>query len=141
MKQRHSAAFLAWTVGTAAAVLLAGKGLAADPRPYLPGLTGPDEAPSGCISCHEGKRSVKAMLDALKHRDMEGKVESVPGDCKACHTPDRDLEALGHVAHSMHYARGSRSEFVTKYGGSCLHCHTLATGSGEVDIKSGRRNW
>lgn len=126
----------------AGALSAAGAALAADPpKAYLPGLTSEDEAPNGCVSCHTGKRHLKAMLDALDHRDMGDTIRLVPDDCKSCHEDDDELEALGPVAHSMHYARGSKSEFVVKHGGSCLHCHALATGSGEVTVKSGPKNW
>jgi hypothetical protein len=128
--------------GLACAWLLGATALAADPpKAFLPGLTVPDESPQGCISCHTGKRTVKAMLDALDHRDMGDKIRIVPDDCKSCHEDDKDLEALGPVAHSMHYARGSKSEFVVKHGGSCLNCHALATGTGEVTVKSAPKNW
>ena len=124
------------------ALLVAGAALAADPpKAYLPGLTSTDEAPKGCVSCHTGKRHLKAMLDALDHRDMKDKIQVVPDDCKSCHEDGDELEALGPVSHSMHYARGSQSDFVVKHGGSCLHCHALATGTGEVTVKSGPKNW
>jgi hypothetical protein len=125
-----------------AGALLAAAALAAEPpKAYLPGLTGPDEAPNGCVSCHTGKRTLKVMLEALDHRDMGDKVRVVPDDCKSCHEKDDELEALGPVAHSMHYARGSKSDFVIRHGGSCLNCHALSTGTGEVTVKSGPKNW
>lgn len=135
-----SAALIAASL--AGLLLSSGAARAADPpQAYLPGLTSTDETPDGCVSCHKGKRTLKAMLDALKHRDMGDKIEVVPDDCKSCHTEEEGVEALGPVAHSMHYARGSKSEFVLKHGGSCLNCHALSTGSGEVTVKSGARNW
>jgi hypothetical protein len=133
---------LVLVAGLAGAWLLGATAFAADPpKAYLPGLTAPDEAPEGCVSCHKGKRTLKVMLDALDHRDMGDKIKVVPDDCKSCHEDDKDLEALGPVSHSMHYARGSKSDFVVKHGGSCLNCHALSTGTGEVSIKSGPKNW
>jgi len=108
---------------------------------YLPGITTSDPSPQGCISCHKGETSLKAKLAALKHRSIEGKVETVPDDCKSCHTEEAGLESMSAISHSMHYAGLSSSEFVTKHQGSCLHCHALATGSGEVTVKSGKKNW
>jgi hypothetical protein len=133
---------LVLAAGLACALLLATAAFAADPpKAYLPGLTVDDEAPNGCVSCHKGQRNLKAMLDALDHRDMGDKIKVVPDDCKACHEDDDELEALGAVSHSMHYARGSKSDFVLKHGGSCLNCHALSTGTGEVTVKSGPKNW
>lgn len=133
---------LAVAAGFTAVLFLADAAFAADPpQAYLPGLTSTDETPEGCVSCHKGQRHLKAMLDALEHRDMGGKIKTVPDDCKSCHEDDDELEALGPVAHSMHYARGSKSDFVVKHGGSCLHCHALSTGTGEVTVKSGPKNW
>jgi hypothetical protein len=108
---------------------------------YLPGLTSEDPNPQGCVSCHKGEMSLKTMLAALKHRNIDGKVEVVPDDCKSCHTEDQGLDSISMIAHSMHYASLSSSEFVTEHQGSCLHCHALATGSGEVRVKSGKKNW
>ncbi len=129
--------------GLAGLLMLTAAGARADdpPKAYLPGLTSTDESPEGCVSCHRGKRTLKVMLAALKHRDMGDRVKVVPDDCKSCHDDESGLEALGPVSHSMHYARGSRSDFVLQHGGSCLNCHALATGTGEVTVKSGPRNW
>ncbi|MCU0976083.1 MAG: hypothetical protein MUC71_07190 [Steroidobacteraceae bacterium] len=135
-------ATLVLAAGLAGAWLLGATAFAADPpKAYLPGLTAPDEAPQGCVSCHKGSRNLKVMLDALDHRDMGDKIKVVPDDCKSCHEDDDELEALGPVSHSMHYARGSKSDFVVKHGGSCLNCHALSTGTGEVTTKSGPTNW
>jgi len=108
---------------------------------YLPGITLNDPNPEGCVSCHKGEMSLKTKLAALKHRNIDGKVNVVPDDCKSCHTEEEGLESMSAISHSMHYASLSSSEFVTKHQGSCLHCHALATGSGEVKVKSGKKNW
>jgi hypothetical protein len=108
---------------------------------YLPGINTDDPSPQGCVSCHKGEMSLKTQLAALKHRNIDGKVETVPDDCKDCHSEDEGLDSMSAIAHSMHYASLSSSEFVTRYQGSCLHCHAMATGSGEVTVKSGKKNW
>jgi len=107
----------------------------------LPGISGPDVMPNGCVSCHKGASNLKARLAALKHRDISGKVAVVPDDCRSCHTEGSGLESMSMIAHSMHYASGSSSEFVAEFGGQCLHCHTMATGTGAVTVKTGRKNW
>jgi hypothetical protein len=109
--------------------------------PYLPGITSSDPNPEGCVSCHKGTMLLKTKLDALKHRNIDGKVEVIPTDCKSCHSEEGGLDTIGNIAHSMHYASGSTSDFVVKHQGSCLNCHALATGNGEVTVKSGKRNW
>lgn len=109
--------------------------------PDLPGITSPDDAPEGCVSCHTGAMVLKNKLAALKHRDIDAKVKIIPDDCKSCHSEDQGREPLSMIAHSMHYASISNSEFITKHKGSCLNCHMMATGSGEVTVKSGAKNW
>ena len=108
--------------------------------PELPGITSPDESPEGCVSCHKDEMRLDKKLAALKHRKID-KVAVIPDDCKTCHVEDEGLESIAMIAHSMHYAMGSKSDFVTRHGGSCLNCHAMATGSGEVTVKSGAKNW
>jgi hypothetical protein len=132
---------LAWVAGLTAAAQ-AGSWLPASAADaYLPGITIDDPSPQGCVSCHQGEMSLKRQLAALKHRNIDGQVEVVPDDCKTCHDEDEGLDSMSAIAHSMHYASLSSSEFVTRYQGSCLHCHAMATGSGEVTVKSGKKNW
>lgn len=134
------AAMAAWFM--VAGCLPAGPAFGADPEvPSVPGVSGPDTMPNGCVSCHTGKSNLSARLAALQHRDMSGKVTVVPDDCKSCHTEDSGLESMSMISHSMHYASGSSSDFVAQYGGQCLHCHAMATGSGEVTVKKGPKNW
>lgn len=109
--------------------------------PDLPGITSPDESPEGCVSCHKGAMNLKTKLAALKHRKLDDKIVTIPDDCKTCHVEEEGLESMSMIAHSMHYAAGSKSDFVTRHGGHCLNCHAMATGSGEVTVKSGARNW
>lgn len=138
---------ISWPAGLAvwfmvAACLPSPAAFGADPDVRsLPGISGPDTMPNGCVSCHKGRTNLQAQLAALKHRDMEGKVAVVPQDCKGCHTPESGLETLSMIAHSMHYASGSSSDFIARHGGYCLHCHAMATGSGEVTVKQGPKNW
>lgn len=108
---------------------------------YLPGITSNDSNPEGCVSCHKGSDTLKSMLDTLKHRKLDDTVVMIPEDCKSCHSEEEGLESMAAIAHSMHYASGSKSDFVVKHQGSCLNCHALATGSGEVSVKSGKKNW
>lgn len=129
-----------------AAMLLAGSlfgggvALGAD-EPYLPGITSNDANPEGCVSCHKGEMSLQKKLAALKHRNVDAKVSIVPDDCKTCHKEDEGLDTMAQIAHSMHYAAGSKSDFVVRHKGSCLHCHQLSTGDGVVTVKSGKKNW
>ncbi|TFG81137.1 MAG: hypothetical protein E4H19_15090 [Chromatiales bacterium] len=109
--------------------------------PDLPGITSPDPYPEGCVSCHKGTMLLKDKLQALEHRSIEGKVTIIPTDCKTCHSEEEGLDPIANIAHSMHYATGSKSDFVIKHNGSCLNCHQVATGSGEVTVKSGKKNW
>jgi len=132
---------LACVAGLALALQAGSLGAASAADAYLPGVTSDDPSPQGCVSCHTGEKSLKTMLAALKHRNIDGKVEVIPDDCKDCHSEDEGLESMSKIGHSMHYAALSSSEFVTKHQGSCLHCHALATGSGEVTVKSGKKNW
>lgn len=125
-----------------ATCLPAGTASGADPDVRsLPGISGPDTMPNGCVSCHQGRSSLQAQLAALKHRDLAGKVAVVPDDCKSCHTEESGLDSLSMIAHSMHYASGSSSDFIARYGGYCLHCHAMATGTGVVTVKKGPKNW
>lgn len=110
-------------------------------EPYLPGITSNDPNPEGCVSCHKGETSLKKMLTALQHRNVDSKVNIVPDDCKSCHKEDEGLDTIAQIAHSMHYAAGSKSDFVSKHQGSCLNCHQLSTGDGAVTVKSGKKNW
>jgi hypothetical protein len=131
-------------IGIAALALLAQTGVwgtASAADAYLPGITGEDPNPQGCVSCHKGEMSLKAKLATLKHRNIDDKVDIVPDDCKSCHVEDEGLDSIAMISHSMHYARLSSSEFVTEHQGSCLNCHALATGTGEVTVKSGKKNW
>lgn len=117
-----------------------GVALGAD-EPYLPGITSNDPNPEGCVSCHKGEASLKKMLTALQHRNVDSKISIVPDDCKSCHKEDEGLDTMAQIAHSMHYAAGSKSDFVVKHKGSCLNCHQLSTGDGAVTVKSGKKNW
>jgi hypothetical protein len=109
--------------------------------PKLPGITSADPYPEGCVSCHKGELLLKTKLEVLKHRNIDSKVAVIPTDCRKCHSEEGGMDPIANIAHSMHYASGSKSDFVTKYNGSCLNCHQVATGSGEVTVKSGKRNW
>ena len=124
----------------AAPLVPAGIATGAD-APYLPGITSNDPNPDGCVSCHKGEMSLKNKLAELKHRSIDGKVTVVPTDCNSCHNEEQGLDTTASIAHSMHYASGSKSEFVTKHQGSCLNCHQLSTGDGKVTVKSGKKNW
>ena len=138
---------LSWMAGLVVCAMVAlclpaGTASGADPEMCdLPGISGPDVMPDGCVSCHQGANNLKARLAALKHRDISGKVAVVPDDCKSCHTEGSGLESMSMISHSMHYASGSSSGFVAKYGGQCLHCHAMATGTGAVTVKTGPKNW
>ena len=107
----------------------------------LPGVTGKDANPNGCVSCHTGTETLNKVLAKAKHKNVDAKTKVVPDDCAKCHEPDGDIDSLQTVVHSTHYGDAARNAFVTRHGGQCLHCHAMDPESGAVAIKNGAKNW
>lgn len=148
MKLRIAAVALTTLVGTMLTLYVAqaaeptvGPPGGADKAIPVPGITGTDTRPQGCVSCHTGEHTIDRMLAALKHRKIDDKVKVVPNDCKTCHKPGGDIDPLAQMIHMAHYGDGPDSEFVTHHGGLCLNCHALDRYTGEVTVKSGPKNW
>lgn len=114
---------------------------AAAAAPGLPGLTATDMNPNGCVSCHKGDTSIDKLLKKVKHKNVDKKTKTVPDDCNSCHEGDEDVDPLSVVMHVAHYGAGAKSEFVSRQGGQCLHCHSLDVETGKVGVKKGARNW
>jgi mono/diheme cytochrome c family protein len=109
----------------------------------LPGDAGPGPYVQGCVDCHgkDGTESIGALLGAMKHRNVDKQTTTVPGDCRECHSADGDYTPLSELAHLAHYENPGENAFIQKYGGNCLHCHTLDAKTGVVSVKSGPKNW
>ncbi len=117
----------------AALSLLAGTGLA----------LGEDMYPQGCVDCHVNADGndmrISTLLENVGHMGVED-LETIPTDCKDCHSEDGGFGELYTFIHSAHYA-GADNKFVVDHEGKCTHCHALDADSGEVSTKSGPKNW
>jgi hypothetical protein len=114
--------------------------------PVLPGITGKDENPNGCVDCHVnagGKdlRITAELANIKGHPKVDKIVKTVPKDCMVCHKASGKGGELNLVIHKAHYAKPSENAFVTSYQGSCLHCHALNMDTGAMTVKSGPKNW
>ena len=133
------------------AALVAGGALllmgADNAKPYLPGITIPDDRPNGCVDCHknqgEGKdyRLNVSLAATGKHPKIDSIVKVLPDGCLVCHKAGAKPGALNLVLHKAHYAKGADSAFVQSYQGACLNCHKLNPATGEMSVKSGPKNW
>ena len=97
----------------------------------------------GCADCHDGTAvpTVGALLEALGHPDVDADTEELPGDCSDCHSEAGGMWFLSEVAHMSHYRDPAENRFVQEFGGDCRHCHVMDADTGEVDVKSGPKNW
>ena len=104
-----------------------------------------DPFPNGCVSCHtklpDGRdlRLPAALKMVPGHPNVASIVKTVPADCKKCHAGDS--RALSMVVHKMHFGKGDKSEFVQKFGGSCVACHRFNPKTNRMDVKTGTKNW
>lgn len=107
-----------------------------------PGVAGAEEmSPEGCVSCHaEGDMTIGALLEALGHKNVDKYTETVPDDCKECHSEDGGFGELYEFIHPAHYAEPATNKFVVDYEGKCTHCHAIDE-DGEMPVKSGPKNW
>jgi cytochrome c553 len=145
MRKRTMVFIVLGAVGTISAILVLSA--AAQPAPFLPGLTVKDETPGGCVDCHKNAGAGKdtrlnvSLPTAVKdHPDIAKIVKTVPTDCGMCHKPGQKAGDLGPRIHVVHYAQPEANTFVTVYQGACLNCHALGD-SGTISVKSGPRNW
>ncbi len=120
---------------------------AAAPAPVLPGITGKDGLPNGCVDCHKKDGANDYLLTtALKkikgHPDVTKIVKTVPTDCALCHKGGAGKPpAIAQIAHEFHYKNAATNVFVTAYGGQCLNCHSLNADTGVMKVKSAAANW
>jgi len=122
--------------------------LAAEEKPFLPGLIQEDDHPNGCTDCHrlagEGRDyrlnvSLKEMED---HPDITMIVNTLPQDCAMCHQKGSDAGELSMVLHKAHYHDPKvENHFIEYYQGECLNCHFLDLKTGDMKIKGGAKNW
>ena len=145
MKSIHAIWFflLLVTVVAAGALFLTGAG---DGKPFLPGINVKDDYPNGCVDCHSGAGGgqeplVNQALAEQGHVNVDAIVKQVPKDCTMCHKPGAPSGSMQQVTHKDHYQNVEENDFVNKYQGSCLSCHTLNSDTGVMGKKSGPKNW
>ena len=119
---------------------------AQDAKPYLPGITIPDDHPNGCVDCHknlgEGKDyRLNVSLAQSGHPKIDTIVKVIPETCFMCHKAGPKPPALSPLLHKAHYAKGADSAFVKVYQGACLNCHKLDLATGKMSVKSAPKNW
>ena len=112
----------------------------------LPGINVEDKYPNGCVDCHANTADADYRLNTeLKnlegHPDITAIVKTVPKDCSMCHKPGVPAGALTGITHVDHYQEPGENVFVQQYEGSCLACHAIDTGTGDVSMKNGPKNW
>jgi hypothetical protein len=122
---------------------------AAAPVREIPGITGKDNFPHGCVDCHTGKpgmpqpigsiiKSWSVSVDAKmlaklqpfapKGMVLKGKhpgvpVREVPGICFKCHAASKSAPPFAWMAHGIHLTGGDTNPYLTKFGGECTNCH------------------
>lgn len=124
----------------------------------IPGITGKDTYPAGCVDCHTGDMRLSARLakwngkvDAKRLATMQAFVpkgttlkgkhpsvgmSQVPAACMKCHAT-KIAPPFAPLMHGIHIARGEQSLFVTKFDGQCTHCHKLNKANGTWSVPSG----
>ena len=113
----------------------------------LPGITGKDEHPNGCVDCHvkvSDKQDFRLVnLPALVkgHPDISKIVKKIPDSCELCHKGTGKTPALANAVHKVHYQEPANNHFVTEFKGQCLNCHQLNMTNGDMKVKSGPANW
>ena len=109
---------------------------------FLPGITGKDENPNGCVDCHKSETALPVVLAKVKgHPKVEKIVKTVPKDCKLCHKAGGKAAEMNLAMHKAHYQKPAENGFVTSSKGACLHCHSLDMSTGAMGVKSGPKNW
>ncbi len=130
----------------------------AKPTPVreIPGITGKDAYPRGCVDCHTGKGANPAPLSAVirtfsgrvdpkelarlqmfspKGMTLKGKhppvpIKEVPMNCFRCHAATKSAPPFAALIHGIHLTGGEANGFLTKFGGECTHCHKFNAADG-----------
>ncbi len=129
----------------------------------IPGITGKDVFPRGCVDCHTGKpgnpvplsaviKSFSARVDpkdlarlqafAPKGLTLKGKhppvpIKDVPANCFRCHAATKSAPPFAALIHGIHLTGGETNPFLTKFGGECTHCHKFNAANGQWSIGTG----
>jgi hypothetical protein len=108
----------------------------------LAGITTKDQRPNGCVDCHKGDTSIPAVVNKIENHPPVDKIsKTVPTDCFMCHKEDTKAGVLNIATHKQHFSNPEKNEFITKYKGDCLNCHSLDMNTFKIGIKSGPANW
>ncbi len=106
-----------------------------------------DPYPEGCVSCHVQTEAadlrLSTLLEMKGHARGANRTVEVPTGCNRCHAPDNQgvAPSTRNLVHSIHFEYPLENTFVTQYGGECTHCHVMDGSTGNVAIKTGKRNW
>lgn len=143
--------------------------LATRQAPGIPGISGEDPFPLGCVSCHISMPDKDARISTLmkrlaeqvapgllekaqaamlpgtalqgKHPPMADKLDTIPTTCLACHgSPSQGAPLFSRMIHLIHLTGGKGNHYITLFQGECAYCHKLDTRSGAWSIPSGREN-
>lgn len=112
----------------------------------LPGINVEDKYGNGCVDCHvdEGgnDRRISVVLKSFpEHPDVGVIMNTLPDDCYMCHKVGGAEAPINQITHKQHFENPGDNEFITKYEGTCLACHTVDLNTGKVTAKSGPKNW
>jgi mono/diheme cytochrome c family protein len=138
----------------------------ADAVRMIPGVTGEDPFPRGCVDCHapRGGPRLAAPLSALmrqwyeaippglqlaggsapagmrpegRHPRSERALRDIPAGCLTCHGPNsRRATAFGPLVHIIHLRGGIQNRYLSDFGGECTYCHKLDTATGQWRVPS-----
>ena len=75
------------------------------------------------------------------HPDIAMITKTLPQDCAMCHKEDVPAGALNTQTHRIHYENPGENQFIERYQGECLACHSLNPVTGEMAVKQGPKNW
>jgi hypothetical protein len=125
-----------------------------------------DSFPRGCVDCHVNRPDIGmdvrlgthmrqwtqqvdpqllAKAQAVtprevtllgRHPAVPDALRNIPGSCLQCHSASpATAPPFAPLVHMIHLA-GEENHFVTLFGGRCVHCHKLDTGTGGFTIPS-----
>ena len=111
--------------------------------PLLLGINTKDSYPNGCVDCHRatGGKVIDMVKKVANHPNVAPISKVVPKDCLMCHKAGGAAAALSQITHKQHYKNPKANDFIAKYGGSCLSCHSLNLSTGKMTGKNGNKNW
>ena len=115
-----------------------------------------DAYPNACVDCHGKDHRISAAVKAWTKKvdapllsrmqpllpkgvALRGKhpavaVKDIPGSCTRCHHATSTAPAaFSRMMHVIHFT-GVRNEFVTKFGGDCMHCHKPNAADGTMPV-------